>query len=62
VIVNRFNVTLIAFNWNLPHRELFHLKEFIVILAVVAIEIIVYRWIVNRMPVLADHPDYPEEH
>ncbi len=62
VIINRFNVSLLAFNWNLPHRELFHWKEFVVILAVVAIEIIVYRWIVNRMPVLADHPDYLGEH
>jgi len=62
IIINRFNVSLIAFNWNVPHRELFLLKEFIVIAAVFAIEILVYRWIVNRMPVLREHPDYKEEH
>lgn len=58
IIMNRFNVSLIAFNWQLPHRELFFWKEAVVVIAVVTIEILVYRWIVNRMPVLHEHPDY----
>jgi len=62
VILNRLNVSLIALNWNLPHRELFNWKEFIIILAVVTIEILLYRWIVNRMPVLREHPDYKGEY
>ena len=58
IIMNRFNISLIAFNWQLPHRELFFWKEIVVVIAVVTIEILVYRWVVNRMPVLRQHPDY----
>ncbi len=58
IILNRFNISLIAFNWQLPDRELFFWKEAVVVAAVVIIEVLVYRWIVNRMPVLRQHPDY----
>lgn len=61
IFLNRFNLTLITFNWQLPHRELFFWKEGLVVLSVVIIEILMYRWIVNRMPVLRDHPDYPND-
>lgn len=62
VIFNRFNVSLIAVNWQLPHQEFFHLKEFIVIISIVTIEVLFYRWIVARMPVLREHPDYKGDH
>ncbi len=58
IIMNRFNISLIAFNWKLPERGLFYWKEVLVVMAVVTIEILVYRWVVNRMPVLRQHPDY----
>lgn len=61
VIMNRLNISLIAFNWNLPHREIWNTNEAIVVVAVFTIEVLVYRWIVNRMPILADHPDYETE-
>jgi Ni/Fe-hydrogenase subunit HybB-like protein len=61
IILNRFNLTLITFNWQLPHRELFFWKEALVVISVIIIEILVYRWIVNRMPVLRDHPDFPND-
>jgi hypothetical protein len=49
---------LITFNWQLPNRELFLWKEALVVISVVIVEVLVYRWIVNRMPVLRDHPDF----
>ncbi len=61
VIVNRFTVSLVALNWQLPHREFFDWREFMIVIAVVTVEILVYRWIVNRMPVLRQHPDYEIE-
>lgn len=61
IIINRLNVSLIAFNWNLPHRELIHWKELAIILAIVAIEILVYRWIVTHMPVLREEKQYQDE-
>ena len=61
IVMNRLNISLIAFNWNLPGRnviELFYWKEMIVVAAVITIQILTYRWIVNRMPVLRTHPDF----
>jgi Ni/Fe-hydrogenase subunit HybB-like protein len=58
IIMNRLNIALIAFNWQIPNRELFYWKEMIVVAAVIIIQILTYRWIVNRMPVLRPHPDY----
>ena len=64
VILNRLNVSLITFNWNVP-GHLHHLvppgKEVVVVLAIATLHIILFRWIVNRMPVLAEHPEYMEE-
>ncbi len=63
VILNRINVSLVTFNWNMPDH-LRHLvppgKEVMVVLAIVTLHVIVFRWIVNRMPVLTEHPDYRE--
>jgi Ni/Fe-hydrogenase subunit HybB-like protein len=59
--INRFNVSLIALNWQLPEREFFNLREFLIVIAIITIQILVYRWIVNRMPVLQKHPEFNEE-
>ncbi len=60
IVVNRFNVSMIALNWKLPHREFFHWRELILVFTIITVEILVYRWIVNRMPVHREHPDYRE--
>ncbi len=62
ILFNRFNVSLIALNWNLPHREFVHWKEVLIVIAIATIHILVYRWIVTRMPVLREHPAYKGEH
>ena len=62
VVINRLNTSLIALNWELPHRELFDWREFVIILAVVMIQVLLYRWIVTRMPVLREHREYKGEH
>ncbi len=58
IIFNRFNVSLITLNWNLPHRELVHWKEILIVISIITIHILVYRWIVTRMPVLREHPKF----
>jgi Ni/Fe-hydrogenase subunit HybB-like protein len=58
VAVNRLTVSIIALNWKLPHREFFRWRELILVITIITVEILVYRWIVNRMPVHRDHPDY----
>lgn len=57
VILNRFNVSLLAFNWRLPDREIFSMKELLIIVAIVTLEIILYRWIICRLPVLRTPPE-----
>ena len=64
IIVNRLNVSVIAFNWHLPAADRYfpHLLEIITSVFIVTVGIIAYRFIVNNMPVLYEHPDYKEEH
>lgn len=60
VVANRFTVSMIALNWKLPHREFLYWKELILVVTIITFEILVYRWVVNRLPVHRDHPDYGE--
>jgi Ni/Fe-hydrogenase subunit HybB-like protein len=64
IIVNRFNICLVAFNWHLPSSERYfpHWMEIGISVFLVTVGLIVYRFIVTRMPILYAHPDYPEDH
>lgn len=52
IIVNRLNVSIIAFKWYAAVRYVPSWMEVVVSLAVIAAELWVFRWVVNRMPVL----------
>ena len=54
IILNRLNVSVIAFNWDAPVRYFPHWIEIEITLAIVFIEIWIFRWVVNRMPVLGN--------
>ncbi len=56
IILNRLNVSVIAFKWNAPVHYVPSWMEIEVTLAIIFAEIWVFRWIVNRMPVLNDPP------
>jgi len=56
VILNRLNVTVIGFKWDMPVRYIPSWMEFVVTLTVIFVEIWIFRWIINRMPVLRDSP------
>lgn len=60
IIINRLNVTVIGFKWDgvvyIPSW-----MEIVVTLAVIFTEIWIFRWVINRMPVLRDSPDWVEE-
>lgn len=60
VVVNRFNVSMVAFNYHLPASERYFPSwmEIGISVFIVTIGIILYRFIVSRMPVLYAHPDY----
>ncbi len=54
IVFNRFNVSLIGFNWNLPHREIPTWQEFVIGITILTIGVLTFRWIVSRMPVLRE--------
>jgi len=54
VILNRLNLSVIAFKWYEPAHYVPSWMEFVVTAGVISAEIWVFRWIVMRMPILAD--------
>jgi Ni/Fe-hydrogenase subunit HybB-like protein len=52
VVLNRLNISVIAFNWFSPNHYYPSWQELVVTLMVVFAEIWVFRWVVTRMPVL----------
>jgi Ni/Fe-hydrogenase subunit HybB-like protein len=60
IILNRLNVSIIAFNWNSTARYFPSLGEIVVTLMVVFAEIWVFRWVVRRMPVLRKAPGWAD--
>ena len=52
IVLNRLNVSIIAFKWYMPVRYVPTWMEIVVTLGVISAELWVYRWIVERMPVL----------
>ena len=64
IILNRLNVSLIAFNWHLPSSERYfpHWMEIAISVFIVTIGIVVFRFIVTRMPIFYEHPEYKDNH
>jgi Ni/Fe-hydrogenase subunit HybB-like protein len=64
IVLNRMNISLIAFNYHLPSSERYvpHWMEVGITLFVVTIGVLAYRFIVTHMPILYEHPDFKEEH
>lgn len=58
VIMNRLNVTVIGFRWDAAIRYIPTWMELVVTLTVIFTEIWIFRWIVNRMPVLRESPSW----
>jgi Ni/Fe-hydrogenase subunit HybB-like protein len=62
IVVNRLNVSLVAYNYNQPARYWPSWMEIAVSLALVVAGILAFRWIVNRMPVLRPMKGHAGEH
>jgi Ni/Fe-hydrogenase subunit HybB-like protein len=58
IIINRLNYSVIAFKWYVPlsQRYLPSWMEVVITLAIILTEIWVFRWVVNRMPVMRKAP------
>jgi Ni/Fe-hydrogenase subunit HybB-like protein len=58
LILNRFNVSWLAFNYTNPDRYWPRWTEVWISVMIVTIGVLIFRWMVNRMPILLQHPDY----
>jgi Ni/Fe-hydrogenase subunit HybB-like protein len=64
IILNRLNVSIIAFNYHLPSSERYfpHWMEIGISVFIVTVGLVVFRFIVTRMPILYEHPEYKGAH
>ena len=63
IIINRLNISIIAFKWWIPLSERYYPSwmEIVITLAIIFTEIWVFRWIVTRMPVFEKPPEWAVE-
>jgi len=64
VALNRLNCSVIAYNWNKPAalRYVPSFTEIWVSLTLVTLGVLLFRWIVNRMPILREDPRFADAH
>jgi len=63
IIINRLNYSVIAYKWYVPlsQRYIPSWMEIVITLCILFTEVWVFRWIVNRMPVLRESPEWAME-
>jgi len=60
VVLNRLNISVIAFNWHLPSAQRYFPSwmEIGTSIFIVTLGVVIYRFITTRMPIFYEHPDY----
>lgn len=61
IVMNRLNVTVIGFRWDAAVAYVPSWMEIVVTLAVIFTEIWIFRWVITRMPVLRESPEWARE-
>ncbi len=63
IVLNRLNVSIVAFNWRLPRPERYlpSWMEIWTTLFIITAGVLAYLFIVTRMPVFHEHPEYSQE-
>ncbi len=59
IVLNRLNISVIAFKWDNAIRYYPTWMEIVVTLMIIFTEIWVFRWVITRMPVLSDEMPQP---
>ena len=64
IIVNRFNICLVAFNYHLPPDDRYfpHWMEIGISIFLVTLGLIAFKFIGTRMPIFYKHPDFEDAH
>ena len=61
VILNRLNVTIIGYRWNLPMHYVPSWMEIVVSLTVLFTQFWIFRWVIYRLPVLRESPNWVKD-
>jgi Ni/Fe-hydrogenase subunit HybB-like protein len=63
VILNRLNVAVIAFNWQLPVEQRYfpHWMEYVTVVFLITLGLTVFKFVSNHFAIVHDHPDYDDE-
>jgi Ni/Fe-hydrogenase subunit HybB-like protein len=64
IVINRLNISLVAFNWQLPSSQRYfpHWMEIFISVFIVTVGVVVFRFIVTKMPIFYEHPEYKDTH
>jgi Ni/Fe-hydrogenase subunit HybB-like protein len=64
LVLNRLNISLVAFNWQLSSAERYFPSwmEIAISVFIVTVGVVVYRFITTHMPIFYEHPDFKGEH
>ncbi len=62
IVVYRLNISVVAMNWNVANRYVPSWMEILMSVTIITIGVLTFRWIVNRMPILREHPAFREAH
>ncbi|MGA9755021.1 MAG: Ni/Fe-hydrogenase cytochrome b subunit [Desulfobaccales bacterium] len=62
IVLNRFNVSLVAFNWQLPAAERYFPSwmEIAISLYIVTLGLTIFTFIARKMPIFYEHPKFKE--
>ena len=62
IVLNRFNVSWFAFNWQLPAADRYFPSwmEIVISIYIVTIGVLVFRFISTKMPIFYEHPSFRE--
>lgn len=52
IILNRMNISVIAYKWNAIPRYVPTWMEFVVTISILFVQVWIFRWVIHRMPVL----------
>jgi Ni/Fe-hydrogenase subunit HybB-like protein len=58
IIINRLNIAIIGFRWDAATHYYPSWMEIVVSLTIIFVEIWIFRWIITRLPVLRESPDW----
>jgi len=64
IVVNRFNISLVAYNYHLPAADRYfpNWMEIVISVFIVTLGLVAFRFISTRMPIFFEHPKYKGQH